>query len=1638
MNANRKRLAMQWAIGMALCCVCISPLWGQQQWELHRADADASVEFVASDLRAARLALCGNRFDGNGRWSVIVHVLGSTGDTLWSRQLPDSVDCRSHDLRLGTAGEVYVAGMRWQRGWRLFVQSWSADGVPGWQWVAPRSDGISQLPVAMITAADGTMLLCCNEEGDGTQAAAVFCLESDGDLRWSRRYENTHFACMLPRPEGTLLAGWERLPVTKNSLLMLLGPNAELLQEWKQDLAPGYDDGIVALAADERGVSAGVHVWSSDSTIRPLLLRLTPQWNSALFPLAATEGRHRIVAVELLPGGLSAVSLRSEGASGDMNAVVQVFRENGVLEASSTVDGDGAGSDLAPPHFTGVSGGYTGQPQSLTLAWPPAWDAVSAEEELRYELFVSALPGTIDYARPVAVLRSTHQYTLHGLTADTEFACAVRVRDIHGNSDGNVNTLLLRTPPEALRILTSTLPVAVVGAAYSVALQAVGGVPPYIWTVLEASLPSALQLSGDGHIVGTPDSSGLWLPRLLVTDARGDTATTKLVLRVDAEALHLFTKPLPDARVCAQYAVHFDAAGGTRPYRFDVVEGSPPPGMQLSIDGLLQGVPDEPGTSTFTVRVRDNAGQRDEAEFTLNVLPAARWRVTGDTTLAAGSYCFSTLEIPAGVTLRCAGPTDVLVSDTLLLQGSLWSPCAALRILHYRVLLLEGSVVDTCADGAISSGELLLFSAEGALLQNGSIISDVPVRCTDDSTITDAEALLPRHARSPLPLDPVCEVLPDRVYVPIPPGDTAVVWCSITGVDPDGGTVRFDVNDGSGTVLRNLVPADGVTLDVPLRYTSEGSRTITVTIIDDEGRSAVSSARIVVVEATEELPPGFGLATACSDVLYALSDSIALVSRFEGVDVDVASYRWETGDGRVLTEPNPVILYAAAGRYELTCAVTTATGQTASAEMSLYVYQPDSTRLRAMPATSALPATRAIASRQPQTAGGTAVVNGPLMVRERIVFHGFQHLRFDSAAVMTSRPPRQALPGAAGRSGNGLRTTVPDGWLVINNSTFRAASGAQGGTANAAHRVGGAGGKGGSLYFHARNILVMGGSFEAGDGGPGGDANVFVPAEGTAYAFGGRGSDAAAHVRFTASNSITFLGPVNIYTGNGGRGGNATATGGPGLNRCNNGQNGANALARGGAGGSARKNGVVRGNVTGTEHITLSGGQGGAGGNATANGGKGGDADNCTSTAVGGKGGWARAFGGDGGPSGHQGVRLAGAEQFKPGKGGNAVAAPGDGGNARAIPDPQKGRDGCPGENGGSSTAVGGRGGDGRAMSGKMGKLYGQGTSADPGDATVQGSDGGHAGANGGDGGNGTGCNCAGGNGGNAEARGGLRGDTDVKGQDGGAATSNPGSDGTASALGGNGGNGGHCCTPPAASGGDGGAGGNATVSSGSNGGSGNAIAGDGGDGGDGKGPGKGGPGGIATVSGPVGLKLDGNRGSDGVWCYIISTWYIYFSSIPDGPLLPGTDVTLGTYPAKIPANQSGLLTVHVMTQAETGFGSPPFVMKAGAELSMEQAGLRFQMATLQDIINPGTQWNTEKFSITLTCTHPLGGSAFIRGYNQGVLTSERELVFAPGQLTQNGGITAPQGAYFDRVDVVSPGPVSLNHWEVEIVVVDP
>lgn len=146
------------------------------------------------------------------------------------------------------------------------------------------------------------------------------------------------------------------------------------------------------------------------------------------------------------------------------------------------------------------------------------------------------------------------------------------------------------------------------GFAFSYAMTAQGGVPPYTWSA--SGLPTGLTMSADGVISGTPTApKGSYKVVVTVTDEVGPV-TKNITIKVEGElAIDGCTsdasKPcaLPAAKVgqAYSYTLSFSIGDPSVPVVWTIT-GNLPSGLTMDANGTISGTPlPPPGTYTFIV-----------------------------------------------------------------------------------------------------------------------------------------------------------------------------------------------------------------------------------------------------------------------------------------------------------------------------------------------------------------------------------------------------------------------------------------------------------------------------------------------------------------------------------------------------------------------------------------------------------------------------------------------------------------------------------------------------------------------------------------------------------------------------------------------------------------------------------------------------------------------------------------------------------------------------------------------------------------------------------------------------------------------------------------------------------------------------
>lgn len=172
-----------------------------------------------------------------------------------------------------------------------------------------------------------------------------------------------------------------------------------------------------------------------------------------------------------------------------------------------------------------------------------------------------------------------------------------------------------------LQIRTQQLPIWEAPGSATYKLEITGGVPPYSFSLAPGSqLPQGFNIGPDGTVGGMArlleGTSQLESPpfTIVVTDSVGTTTQKSLSIRIiEKNTVQIITTPatcILDQECDEQIAT---AEGGNPPYSFQsdsFIEGAPPFGTQVDINGHLTGKPSKEGEYTVGVCVKDTIGNQ--------------------------------------------------------------------------------------------------------------------------------------------------------------------------------------------------------------------------------------------------------------------------------------------------------------------------------------------------------------------------------------------------------------------------------------------------------------------------------------------------------------------------------------------------------------------------------------------------------------------------------------------------------------------------------------------------------------------------------------------------------------------------------------------------------------------------------------------------------------------------------------------------------------------------------------------------------------------------------------------------------------------------------------------------------------------
>ena len=428
--------------------------------------------------------------------------------------------------------------------------------------------------------------------------------------------------------------------------------------------------------------------------------------------------------------------------SGTLPAGLSLNSSSGVISGIPT----GASSSSVTFEVTDGAGNTASQAISITVAPPPPLTITTTSlpggtNGTPYTQTLQASEGVPPYtwlltsgSLPPGLTLSSNgaiSGTPSGTTTTT-FTFTVSVTDSETPTRATKTaTLSIAVTQPPLSIVTTSLAGGSVGNPYSQTLQAIGGMPPYTWSILAGTLPAGVSLNpGTGAITGTPTGTGTFPITVNVTDSAHTTVTSQPLTIVISTALAITTTSLPGGSVGTAYSATLEATGGAQPYTWSVSSGTLPSGLSLnSSSGIISGTPTASGSSSFTVQVADSESPAviKQATFSITISSAS----CPDNFTLKGNYAFvtngwSTTQPTATSSLGsfAADGNGNISSGQLDIadQNSSFGPASGTFTGTYCVASSRLATINLTYGGTLSGGNTFIAALDSSD-NNGHIIS---------------------------------------------------------------------------------------------------------------------------------------------------------------------------------------------------------------------------------------------------------------------------------------------------------------------------------------------------------------------------------------------------------------------------------------------------------------------------------------------------------------------------------------------------------------------------------------------------------------------------------------------------------------------------------------------------------------------------------------------------------------------------------------------------------------------------------------------------------------------------------------------------------------------------------------------------
>ncbi len=567
------------------------------------------------------------------------------------------------------------------------------------------------------------------------------------------------------------------------------------------------------------------------------------------------------------------ISAATPAARGMAEALTAANSEISPVESSNSVGG--ATSNVLTPAVLS-SPVITTQPASRTVA--------EGQKATFSVLAGGTAPLSYQWLKNGAAISgaTAASYTTPQVTsAENGSTFQVEIKNSVGSLKSASATLTVTVP---LAFKTSTLYDATFDKAYSTTLEASGGSTPYKWSIFEGALPSGMTINATtGTISGTPTRVGSYSFTVKVTDSTNPTthiATKLFSIVVEAAPVEITTSSLAAGRVGVAYYKIVEAADGTAPYKWNIIEGALPPGLTLSATGTISGTPTKLDSYSFTVKVTDStkptphaatklfsiAVETETIDITTSSLAAGQVGVAYSKIVEAADgtapykWSISAGVLPTGLTLS---PTTGTISGTPTKVGSYSftvevtdstksTPHAATKSLTIAVVaapveittssltsgqvgvaysrIVEATYGTTPYEWSISAGAL---PPGLALSATTGTISGTPTNADSYSftvKVTDSTAPTTQTATKSFTIAVAAAATPVKITtMSLPSGQVGVVYA--TTMAATGGTSPYSWSVTSGALPGglSLTAATGAISGTP---TTSGTSAFTVQVTD--------------------------------------------------------------------------------------------------------------------------------------------------------------------------------------------------------------------------------------------------------------------------------------------------------------------------------------------------------------------------------------------------------------------------------------------------------------------------------------------------------------------------------------------------------------------------------------------------------------------------------------------------------------------------------------------------------------------------------------------------------------------------------------------------------------------------------------